>query len=150
MAPRRRRRRGPPLAHPCASARVLGRYLNFPANDADVNDQAIKEREELAKRIESERTAKAKQQAYSMDAVFSRPCNPVNVRRITRDTDRVRSAPRLGPYGTIAYPRIVLPLPPISPLCVYAIEKTHSMKQVVDVFECKEKTERMIGSLALK
>lgn len=43
-------------------------------------------------RIESERSTKAKQHVFNGRSCF-RPCNPVNVRRITRDTDRVRSVP---------------------------------------------------------
>lgn len=73
--------------------RVFRRYLNFPANDTDVNDQASRNARSSRTYIESERSTKAKRIQWPSSF---RPCNPVNVRQIARDTDRVRSVPSYG------------------------------------------------------
>jgi len=80
--------------------RVLRRYLNFPANDADVNDQAS--RSARSSRMYRKRKVDESETVRIQWALCFRPCNPVNVRRIMRDTDHVRSAPTRS-YAMIAY-----------------------------------------------
>lgn len=124
--------------------RVLRRYLNFPANDTDVNDQASRSARSSAD-VYRKRKVDESETVRIQWALCFRPCNPVNVRRNTRDTDRVRSVPSYGhTQRCIAYR--------MSSFVRYAANETHSeankvvaMKQVFEVIRMKLREEKSRG-----